>query len=122
MKHILIVDDDEGPRSALCSALEDQYEIFTAQTLKAAQMILNEKRDLIDLVITDYHLGNSGTGSDLANFISTSEYIRVRNLPIIIASADTSQKWSIENQDITFIPKPFKLNQILEKIVSLIGE
>jgi DNA-binding NtrC family response regulator len=122
MKHILIVDDDEGPLGALSSALEDQYEVTTAQTLKAAQMMLEEKRDLIDLVITDYHLGKSGTGSDLLNYISTSEYLRIRNLPVIVASADTSQKWSVENQDVTFISKPYKLNQILEKIVSLIGE
>jgi DNA-binding NtrC family response regulator len=121
MKSILLLDDDEGPLNALSEALEDEYNIFTAQTIKAAQIIIEDKQNDIDLIITDYHLGKSGTAWDFINYIRTSEHLKIRNLYIIVASADVSQKWSVESQNSTFILKPYKLSQIIEVIKSKIG-
>jgi DNA-binding NtrC family response regulator len=122
MKRILIVDDDEGPLSALQEALETYYDITTAQTIQSAQVILEEKIQAIDLLISDYHLGKSGTANDLINHIRTHKYLQVRNLPIIIISADMAQKWFIESQDCSFMLKPFKINQLLGIIKEKIGE
>ncbi|HEY9187544.1 MAG TPA: response regulator [Bacteroidota bacterium] len=122
MKRILIVDDDEGPLSALQEALESSYSIVTAQTIQAAQEILENKEELVDLIISDYHLGKSGTANDLINHIRTHKYLRVRNLPIIIISADRDQKWFIESQNCTFILKPFKLAQLMQTINEKLGE
>jgi DNA-binding NtrC family response regulator len=122
MKNILILDDDEGPLSALVEALETDFKILTAQTIKVAQIILEDKKNTIDLIITDYHLGKSGTASDLINYLKTNEQLRMRNLPVIVTSADASQKYSVESQNSIFISKPFKISQILEIIKSKIGD
>ncbi len=122
MKRILIVDDDEGPLSALQEALEVFYKISAAQTIQSAEAILEGKSETIDLIISDYHLGKSGTANDLINHIRTHKYLQVRNLPILIISADKDQKWFIESQNCSFILKPFKINQLLEEIKEKIGE
>ena len=122
MKRILIVDDDEGPLSALQEALEIYYNILSAQTIQSAEALLEGKDETIDLVISDYHLGKSGTANDLINHIRTHKYLQVRNLPIVIISADKDQKWFIESQNCDFMLKPFKIKQLLEIIQSKIGE
>jgi DNA-binding NtrC family response regulator len=122
MKRILIVDDDEGPLSALQDALEVYYDITAAQTIQSAQSVLDERDQAIDLVISDYHLGKSGTANDLVNHIRTHQFLKVRNLPIIIISADKDQKWFVESQNCNFMLKPFKIIQLLEIIREKIGE
>jgi len=122
MKRILIVDDDEGPLSALQEALEEYYTIVATQTTNSAMSILESKEEVIDMVITDYHIGKSGTANDLINYIKTHMYIKVRNLPILVITADKSQKYFIESQNCEFMTKPFKLAQLLEVIKNKIGE
>jgi DNA-binding NtrC family response regulator len=122
MKKILIVDDDEGPLSALQEALEAYYTITGAQTLNSAMSVLESKDEAVDMVITDYHLGKSGTANDLIHYIRTHTFIKVRNLPILVISADKSQKYFIETQNCEFMTKPFKLAQLLESIKNKIGE
>jgi len=122
MKRILIVDDDEGPLSALQEALEIYYDITSAQTIQSAEAILESKDQSIQMIISDYHLGKSGTANDLINHIRTHKFLQVRNLPILIISADKDQKWFIESQKCDFMLKPFKINQLLEIIRGKIGE
>ncbi len=108
--------------SALQDALEVYYDVTAAQTIQSAQMMLDDKEHSIDLVISDYHLGKSGTANDLVNHIRTHQYLKVRNLPIIIISADKDQKWFVESQNCNFMLKPFKIVQLLEIIREKIGE
>lgn len=122
MKRILIVDDDEGPLSALQEALEEYYTIVATQTINSAMSMLESKEEVIDMVITDYHIGKSGTANDLINYIKTHMYIKVRNLPVLVITADKSQKYFIESQNCEFMTKPFKLVQLLETIKNKIGE
>ena len=122
MRTILIVDDDEGPLSALQEALEAYYTIVATQTLNSAISTLESKESTIDMVITDYHLGKSGTANDLIHHIRTHMYLKVRNLPILVITADKSQKYFIETQNCEFMTKPFKLAQLLESIKNKIGE
>jgi DNA-binding NtrC family response regulator len=122
MRKILIVDDDEGPLSALQEALEEYYNVAAAQTLNSAMSILESKEENIDMVITDYHLGKSGTANDLINHIRTHMFIKVRNLPILVITADKSQKYFIESQNCKFMTKPFKVTQLLDAIKEKIGE
>jgi DNA-binding NtrC family response regulator len=122
MKKILIVDDDEGPLSALQEALEVYYNIIGAQTLNSAVSTLESKEETVDMVITDYHLGKSGTANDLIHHIRTHMFLQVRNLPILVITADKSQKYFIESQNCEFMTKPFKLSQLLESIKNKIGE
>jgi DNA-binding NtrC family response regulator len=122
MKNLLLLDDDEGPLFALGEALENHYNITTAQTIKAAQMIMEDPNNNIDLIVTDYHLGKSGTASELINYIRISQFMKIRNLPVIVISADISQKWSVESQNTSFMLKPFKIHEVLDQIKSKLGE
>lgn len=122
MKKILIVDDDEGILEALQETLETSYEILPAHTIQAAQEILENKDEVIDLILSDYHVGKSGTANDLINHVRTHKYLQVRRLPIIVISADRDQKWFIESQNCTFILKPFKVSQLIQTIQEKIGE
>lgn len=55
MPRILIIDDEQAILSALTFALEDDYEVFTAD-YPAQGMLLLERQD-IDLVLLDQRLG-----------------------------------------------------------------
>jgi class 3 adenylate cyclase len=70
--HVLIVDDDEGARSAIVTALRRHNKLWTiseAESVdKARQLILSPPREVgpIDVVLTDLVLGNdAGAGIDV---------------------------------------------------------
>lgn len=62
---LLIVDDEKSTRDALCSALEDDYEVYPAANGKAARAILESEP--IDLLLTDLRLGGE-SGMDIIDF------------------------------------------------------
>lgn len=62
---LLIVDDEKSTREVLCSALEDDYEVYPAANGKAARAILESEP--IDLLLTDLRLGGE-SGMDIIDF------------------------------------------------------
>lgn len=62
---LLIVDDEKSTRDALCTALEDDYEVYPAANGKAARAILESEP--IDLLLTDLRLGGE-SGMDIIDF------------------------------------------------------
>ena len=59
---LLIVDDEKSTRTALCAALEDDYEVYPAANGKAARAIL--ETEPVDLLLTDLRLGGE-SGMDI---------------------------------------------------------
>lgn len=59
---LLIVDDEKSTRDVLCSALEDDYEVYAAANGKAARAILESEP--VDILLTDLRLGGE-SGMDL---------------------------------------------------------
>ncbi|MCX6112314.1 MAG: response regulator, partial [Proteobacteria bacterium] len=68
MSKILIVDDEKQILASLNRLLKDCFEVFTAENIDKAFEILNNQS--IDVVISDYNLNNSISGSDFLNMIS----------------------------------------------------
>ena len=59
---LLIVDEEKSTRTALCAALEDDYEVYPAANGKAARAIL--ETEPVDLLLTDLRLGGE-SGMDI---------------------------------------------------------
>ncbi|MBE6420087.1 MAG: sigma-54-dependent Fis family transcriptional regulator [Akkermansiaceae bacterium] len=62
---LLIVDDEKATRDVLCSALEDDYEVYAAANGKAARAILESEP--VDIMLTDLRLGGE-SGMDLIDY------------------------------------------------------
>ena len=65
---LLIVDDEKATRDVLCSALEDDYEVYAAANGKAARAILESEP--VDIMLTDLRLGGE-SGMDLIDYAQT---------------------------------------------------
>lgn len=65
---LLIVDDEKATRDVLCSALEDDYEVYAAANGKAARAILESEP--VDILLTDLRLGGE-SGMDLIDYAQT---------------------------------------------------
>ena len=62
---LLIVDDEKATREVLCSALEDDYEVYAAANGKAARAIL--ETEPVDILLTDLRLGGE-SGMELIDY------------------------------------------------------
>ena len=119
-KKILVIDDETQIVRLLKMRLEaNNYEIVTAYDgNQCTQVAKNEKPDLI---LLDIKIPMGGG-------ISAFETIRndeiTKNIPIIFITAYPSEgvkKQVIEMGAEGFISKPFKSEDLIEKIKSLIG-
>jgi DNA-binding response OmpR family regulator len=113
MRKILLVEDDVSLGETLKERLSKEYDVFWAQSLRAAKETLDHDPNL-DLVILDLGLPD-GSGFDVA------EYIRTQNLhPLFIfltAQADAEARLKgFELGAEEFIPKPFHLKELLIRV------
>lgn len=112
MAHLLILEDDEGIRSALTMALEDEgYDVTAVGRTDEALAAVAERQ--VDLMLVDLMLG----GIDGFTFIR-----RVRpdsDAPIIVVSAraDTDDiVTALEAGADDYVTKPFVLKEVLARL------
>lgn len=105
---LLIVDDEKSTREVLCTALEDDYEVYPAANGKAARAILESEP--IDLLLTDLRLGGE-SGMELIDF--------ARQLPVppfcIMMTAYGSDAVAAEAKQhgaYYFLTKPLNLDEV----------
>lgn len=105
---LLIVDDEKSTRDVLCTALEDDYEVYPAANGKAARAILESEP--IDLLLTDLRLGGE-SGMDIIDF--------ARELPApplcIMMTAYGSEAVAAEAKQhgaYYFLTKPLNLDEV----------
>src|SRR5574344_483545 len=60
---LLIVDDERTTREGLNAALEDHFDIYLAQDIKAAMRLLEEEN--FDVVLTDLRMADKEDGLEL---------------------------------------------------------
>lgn len=126
-KNILIVDDEPKTRDTLKKLiqLERDHNVILAGTGNSAISILKEGIEEVDLVITDMYMPQ-GTGLDLITYIKQNKL----DIDVILISGGSRSDDNLGVDDdhmittaqkfghATFIKKPFKLEEILEKIDS----
>ena len=115
-RNILIIDDDEDLSMIISDMLTDQgYGVSLAKDSETAFELLAERK--FDLILLDINL------PDAIGFDVCKELRRVSEVPVIFASARTSETDRITGLDIggdDYIPKPFSMKELLSHIKALL--
>lgn len=114
-KHILIIDDDEDLSFIICEMLEN-YGYQTSCAIDSEQAFSMLENNTYHLILLDINLPD-GTGFDLCK-----ELRNVSTVPVIFASARTSENDRIRGLDIggdDYLPKPYSMKELLSRVNAL---
>ncbi len=115
-RNILIIDDDEDLSFIISEMLESYgYCITCAEDSEKALELLSE--NTFHLILLDINLPDA-TGFELCK-----ELRRVSTVPVIFASARTSETDRITGFDIggdDYLPKPYSMKELLSRVNALI--
>ena len=115
-REILVVDDDIDVAMIIMDMLEDQgYGVTHAPDSETAFEMLTDHS--FHLILLDINL------PDALGFDVCKELRRVSDVPVIFASARTSETDRITGLDIggdDYIPKPFSMKELLSRINALL--
>ena len=117
--HILILDDDPDICTMIKMVLEYHGFIATdAENEEAANKILSSQH--IDLIIMDMLL--SGTdGTDICRKLKNDK--ERSSIPVLMFSAHpTARETCLAAGADDFIPKPFEMNDLIERVNFFIGQ
>lgn len=115
-KQILIIDDDEDLSMIISDMLENYgYRVTCAIDSETAFDLLSD--NVFHLILLDINLPDT-TGFELCK-----ELRRVSTVPVIFASARTSETDRITGFDIggdDYLPKPYSMKELLSRVNALI--
>ena len=115
-RKILIIDDDEDLSMIISDMLNDYgYEVQLAPDSETAFELL--KNNSFHLILLDINL------PDAIGFDVCRELRRISSVPVIFASARTSETDRVSGLDIggdDYISKPFSMKELLSRINALI--
>lgn len=115
-KSILVIDDDEDLSYIITDMLESYgYSVTCAENSEAAFRLLSAHN--YHLILLDINLPDT-TGFELCR-----EIRRASNVPIVFASARTSETDRITGFDIggdDYLPKPYSMQELLSRVNALI--
>ena len=113
---ILIIDDDRALSDIIKDMLEDyDYRVEQAFSVDEAFEVLTDKK--YDLILLDINLPD-GDG-----FMICEELRRVSTVPVIFASARTSEDDRVngfEKGGDDYLPKPYSMKELLARVNALI--
>lgn len=113
---ILIVDDDKDLSMLIADMLSDNgFRYLLSESLDEAYDVLEKNK--VHLILLDINLPD-GTGFELC-----SELRKVSEVPVIFASARTSEDDKITGLDMggdDYISKPYSIKELMSRIKSLI--
>ena len=116
MKEILIIDDDTDLSFIISEMLESYgYSVTTAENGEEAFDLLSNHT--YHLILLDINLPDT-TGLELCR-----ELRKVSQIPVIFASARTSESDRITGFDIggdDYLPKPYSMKELLSRVNALI--
>lgn len=115
-KHILIIDDDEDLSFIISEMLESyDYRVSRAESAAVAFEMLSKTK--YHLILLDINL------PEITGFEICEELRKVSGVPIIFASARTSETDRITGFDIggdDYLPKPYSMKELLARVNALI--
>ena len=115
MKDILIIDDDKDLSFIISEMLESYgYNVTCAESCEQAFDLLSRKS--FSLILLDINLPD-GTGFEVC-----SELRKASSVPVIFASARTSENDRINGFDIggdDYLPKPYSMKELLSRVNAL---
>ena len=121
-RHILVVDDDDGVRTAVTWALEaDGFEVTTVENGLAAMDVIESSQ--LSLMVLDLSLPGLG-GLDILSRLRTTEAREGRwRLPVIVLSGRDSEMDRIVGLDLgadDYLVKPFSPGELAARARSLL--
>ena len=118
--NILLVDDEDGVRLVVARLLKAKG--FLVTECANAEQALEElaKKEDYNLLITDMIM----PGMDGETLIKKAReaYPRLKALLMSGYSEDMARHSSLESKDLSFIAKPFELNQLIEKVYVILEQ
>jgi DNA-binding NtrC family response regulator len=105
---LLIVDDERSTRDGLRSALEEEFDVYTAAGTAEAKEIL--KSEPFQLLLTDLRLGGE-SGMDLLDFALTLPEPPVAVMMTAYGSVDTAVE-AMRRGAWHFVTKPLNLDEV----------
>jgi CheY-like chemotaxis protein len=118
-KSVLVIEDDESVRTMIVRALSDLYTVFQAGNADAALRLLESIRPP-NLILCDVMMpGMSGT--ELVRHLKQDA--KLKQVPVIFLTAKTGPLDVIDGINAgarSYITKPFKMQELLEKIARAI--
>ncbi|HEY2399294.1 MAG TPA: PAS domain S-box protein [Steroidobacteraceae bacterium] len=118
--HVLLVEDDSGVRDATRMLLRvEGFRVNAVSSLAEAQQSAREHSD-IDLLVTDYHLGGSETGTQV---VASLRELLGRPLRAVLITGDTSTavRELIVDERIRIASKPIKADELLAMMRELLA-
>ena len=113
-KTILIVDDEKSIRKAAKITLESKgYTAITAENGIQALELYKELKDMIDLVIMDYHM------PEMNGYECIVELLKINSNLKIIVSSDFYENKNIKRSltsSVDYLKKPYKIETLLNKV------
>jgi two-component system, cell cycle sensor histidine kinase and response regulator CckA len=115
---ILLVEDEDAVRAFSTRALTNKgYQVLAAASGEEALKVFAESTDKIDLLVTDVVMPNMD-GPSMVRQIRTDH----PDLKIIFMSGYTEDRLKDDmGPGIFFLPKPFTLKQLAEKVKDVLG-
>lgn len=117
-KKILIADDDQGIVDAVQMMLEfSGYDV--AFTYNGKDVMELKQPDLPDLILLDIWMSGVD-GRDVCHKLKESE--ETRHIPVLMISASKNVSGSVMEVGADgFLPKPFDMDQLINKIEELLA-
>jgi CheY-like chemotaxis protein len=117
--HVLLVEDDQGVRNATRMLLKvDGYRVTAVSSLAEA---LRTARDdpRIDLLVTDYHLGNGETGTQVISGLRDALGVPIKAV-LITGDTSTAVRELPLDTRLRMASKPIKAEELLQLIRALL--
>ena len=116
---VMFVDDEPEVRSIARITLEQQgYRLIEAEDGVQALSLFQQRKDEISLVITDVLMPNlDGLG------LATRLHKLAPDLPILLLSGHVLEEdlWAPGNARLRYLMKPYRLTDLQDAVVDLIG-
>lgn len=113
---ILVIDDDPNIGDLVRSMLpEDGFEILEAADGPSGIQMASKQAP--DLIVLDYQMPKVSGVEVLVDFRA---HEATKNLPVLVCSADKRVGGTPRKGEIDFLPKPFSLPALREKVASLL--
>jgi len=120
-KTILVVEDNITMLNYLFKKLSEKYNTYAALNGNDALKKLKELKSLPDLIITDIMMDKLD-GYDFAKIISkSSTYSHIPFIFLSSKSAFNDKLQGLKLGAIDYVPKPFSISELLQKIDSIIS-
>lgn len=118
-KRILVIDDDQGILDAFEAMLDSVgYVVQTSRNADSVKRL--DSASLPDLILLDVLLSGQD-GRDVAKYLKGQK--KTKSIPIIMVSAHPGIDKSVKESGADdFLPKPFDMDILLEKIEKFIGK